>query len=162
MTFNSISSFEKGVVKTAMYTDLCQSKFAQSSTLFYTMIDLLRHKARCRCSVCGPKYEQAMELTKTIPCRTGPLGIPGDKYDWHETIDPLTALWNVCKDVFSILETCHIIPRDDQSFISNKDISKLDSFFTASKSDDGKIEYSTANSSWQDNTDDDDEVQSND
>ena len=159
MTYCSISSFEKGVVRTAMYSDLCQSKFAQSSTLFYTLIDLLRHKARCRCSTCGPKYEQAMELTKTIPCRTGPMV---DKYEWHETSDPLAELWSVCKDVFSILETCHIIPRDDQSFISTKDISKLDSFFTASKSDDGKIEYTTANNSWQDNTDDDGEVQSND
>ena len=87
-----------------------------------------------------------------------------DKYEWHETSDPLAELWSVCKDVFNILETCHIIPRDDQSFISTKDISKLDTFFTASKSDDGKIEYTTANNSWQDNTDDDenDEVQSQD
>ncbi len=159
MTYSSISSFEKSVVRTAMYSDLCQSKFAQSSTLFYTLIDLLRHKARCRCSACGPRYEQAMELVKTIPCRTGPIGIPGDKYEWHETIDPLAELWNVCKDVFSILEACHVIPRDDQNFFSTDDISKLDSFFTASKSDDGKIEYTTAttaNNNWHDNTDDDD------
>ena len=161
MTHCSISSFEKSVVRTALYSDLCQSKFAQSSTLFYTLVDLLRHKARCRCSACGPKYEQAMELVKSIPCRTGPMV---DKYEWHETSDPLAELWSVCKDVFSILETCHIIPRDDQSFISTKDISKLDSFFTASKSDDGKIEYTTANNNWHDNTDDDenDEVQSQD
>ena len=161
MTYSSISSFEKGVVRTAMYSDLCQSKFAQSSTLFYTLVDLLRHKARCRCSACGPKYEQAMELVKSIPCRTGPMV---DKYEWHETSDPLAELWSVCKDVFSILETCHIIPRDDQNFISTKDISKLDSFFTASKSDGGKIEYTTANNNWHDNTEDDedDEVQSQD
>ena len=88
-----------------------------------------------------------------------------DTKEWSETSDPLADLWSICKHVFDILETCHIIPRDDEGFISAaKDIRKLDTFFTASKADDGKIEYSTANNSWQDNTDDDenDEVQSQD
>ena len=161
-TYSSISSFERSVVRTALYSDLCQLKYAQSSTLFYTLVDLLRHKAKCRCPTCGPKVEQAMELTKSIPSKTSPARY--DTKEWRETSDPLADLWGVCKHVFDILETCHIIPRDEQGFISAKDIRKLDTFFTASKSDDGKIEYSTANNSWQDNTDDDenDEVQSQD
>ena len=90
-------------------------------------------------------------MTKTIPSKTSPARY--DDKEWRETCDPFVDLWNVCKDVFCILETCHAIPRDGEGFISSKDIRKLDTFFTATKVDDGKTEYSTAQNSWQDTDD---------
>ena len=102
-----------------------------------------------------------MELSKSIPSKTSPARY--DTKEWRETCDPLVDLWDVCKHVFDILETCHAIPRDGQGFISSKDIRKLDTFFTAAKVDDGKTEYSTAHNSWEDTDDDEnDEEQSQD
>ena len=98
-----------------------------------------------------------MALAKTIPSKTSPARY--DDKEWKETCDPFVDLWNVCKDVFCILEMCHAIPRDGEGFVSSSDIRKLDTFFTATKVDDGKSEYSTAQSSgqnsWQDTDDDD-------
>ena len=157
--FSSVSSLEKSVVRTALYSDLSQLKYVHSTTLFYTLVNLLRHKARCRCPACDPKVEEIMELTKSIPSKTSPARY--DDKEWRETCDPFVGLWNICKDVFCILETCHAIPRDGQGFISSKDIRKLDTFFTATKVDDGKTEYSTAHNSWEDTDDDEnDEEQS--
>ena len=65
--FSTISTFEKSVVRNALYSNLTQLMYIPSTTLFYTLVDLLKHKARCRCPTCSPKVEEVMAIAKTIP-----------------------------------------------------------------------------------------------
>ena len=133
MIYNDISLFEKAVIRNALYSDLTMHRCVPSIILYSTIVELHRHKVRCKCSHCSSKTTEIALLTRKIPRITSPASCDKD-WDGSEVTDhPFVEGWNICCRIFEIIRQCHAVPRDDKGYVRTSDINKMETFFSATK-----------------------------
>ena len=117
------------MVRNSLYTDTHLHRCIPSIVLYSTLVEMRRYKVRCNCRPCVSKSTELLRLIRLIPQITSPRTT--DK-EWDGVAfgnSSFTEGWEICLEIFEIIQTCHSVPHDSQGYIQTSDINKLASFF---------------------------------